>query len=446
MKRIIDHFLRDWVAQKKRKPLILRGARQVGKTHAVRKLSEGFETFIEINLEMDREARKIFEEHLDAKIIVQQLSILSGTKIEPGKTLLFLDEIQQVSQAILALRYFYEQIPELHVIAAGSLLEFAIKKVGMPVGRATQLYMYPLSFMEFLAAQGHTLWIEELLKGGPLPSFLHTKLIELIGIYIAVGGMPEAINTWLEHHQPRQVKKVHRDILTLYTQDFEKYGEKHQVKYLSLVFQKSLNQLSKSFIYARLGEYRKRELEPAFELLGKAGLLYQVFRTSGQGVPLGADADLGEFKPLFLDVGLTQSLLKQDMTTWLLNPLENFINKGAIVEAFVGQELLAYSDPIDKEALFFWRKNIRESQAEVDYLLELSEQIIPVEVKAGKSTRLHSMLTFLEGHKRSPYGIRFWAQRAERTTQIQSYPLYQVMHPLLSHRDYLDDALRFLLV
>ncbi len=443
MKRIIDHFLKDWSSQKTRKPLILRGARQVGKTHAVRELGNNFDTFIEINLEVDREARKIFEEHLDARIIVRQLSILFDRKIEPGKTLLFIDEIQQVSQAILSLRYFYEYIPDLHVIAAGSLLDFAIQKVGMPVGRATQLYMYPLSFLEFLGAQHHSSWIKELLSVDPVPLFLHEKLMELIGTYIAIGGMPEAVNVWLEHRQPRRVKQVHRDILSLYSQDFEKYGKKHQVKYLSLLFGKALNQIAQSFIYARIGEYRKRELEPAYELLSKAGLLYQVFRTSGQGIPLGADADLGEFKPLFLDVGLTQSLLKQDMASWLLNPLENFVNKGAIVEAFVGQELLAYSDPIDKEALFFWRKNTRGSHAEVDYLLEL-EEVIPVEVKAGKTTRLHSMLAFLEDHKRSPYGIRFWSRQAEKTPQVRSFSLYQVACPLVEHREYLADALHFL--
>jgi len=427
MKRTIDYFLREWKTREHRKPLLLRGARQVGKTHAIRTLGKTFSTFIEINLETNETARAIIERDLNVERIVFQLSELTQKPIKPGSTLLFFDEIQNTPNTINALRYFYELMPELHVIAAGSLLDFAIEQVGIPVGRVTSLYMHPVSFVEFLVAQGHKEWVKAFLEHSPekpLGEPLHELLLHQVGIYLAIGGMPEAVNQWIKVKQSRAVKIVHEDLIATYEQDFGKYAKQHQIKYLTLLFSKSIQQLSHKFMYARIGEYQKRELEPALELLERAGIVTKVTRSAGLGIPIGAQADLNDFKIIFLDVGISQSLLKLDITPWFIDPLATFVNKGELVEAFVGQEILAYADPIRKERLYYWHKENRTSQAEVDYLIQVEDKVIPIEVKSGSSRRIKSMHLFFESHPDSPYGLRIWANNYDTEKNIRSYPLY----------------------
>lgn len=444
MKRIIDSFLLEWKKRSNRKPLLLRGARQVGKTYSMRILGKTFENFVEINLEANPDARKIIERDMDPRRIIRQLSELLQVTINPGSTLLFFDEIQTTPQAITTLRYFYEQLPELHVAAAGSLLDFAIDQVGIPVGRVSSLYMYPVSFLEFLAALGHIKWVDLILKHNlekPVSEPLHKKLIGLAGEYLAIGGMPEAINEWVATKTSRSTKIVHADLLFNYQQDFGKYAKKHQIKYLNLLFEKATNQIGSKFMYNRVGEYQKRELEPALELFEKAGLINKVICSSGQGVPLGAQAKPDDFKIIFLDVGLTQALLKLDIVPWLLHPETKFINSGPIVEAFVGQELLAYSDPIHKESLFYWRKQKRSSQAEVDYLAQIDRHVVPIKVKAGSSKRIKSMQIFLESHPNCLYGLRYSSDNYSRSKQIKNYPLYAVAKPLCDASPMLQKAL-----
>lgn len=448
MKRLIDYHLQEWKQRENRKPLLLRGARQVGKTHAVRQLGKTFSNFIEINLESDGAARSIVEKDLDPKRIVWQLSEVLQKDIIPGSTLLFFDEIQQSPQAITALRYFYEIIPELHVVAAGSLLDFAIEQVGLPVGRISTLYLYPLSFLEFVVALGHHKWAQLIIEKGatdvPLSDALHEQLVNLVGEYLAIGGMPEAVNEWIKTKTSRSVKIVHTDLIYHYQQDFGKYAKKHQIKYLNLLFQKAIEQLSRKFMFSRVGEYKKRELEPALELLEKAGLVYKVIKSSGQGIPLGAQATLDNFKIIFLDTGLSQALLKLDITPWFVSPLEAFINKGELVEAFVGQEILAYSDPIAKETLFYWNRENRGSEAEIDYLVQIKDQVVPIEFKAGQGKRIKSMHLFFEAHPKSSYGIRFSADQSALYKEIYSYPLYAVIKPFLDASTTLHDAALYL--
>lgn len=449
MKRIIDHFLLEWKDQANRKPLLLRGARQVGKTHAVRALGKQFENFVEINLESNEAARAILEKDLDLARIILQLSELLQKRIEPGTTLLFFDEIQLVPKAIIALRYFYETMPALHVVAAGSLVDFAIEQVGVPVGRITTLYMYPVSFFEFLVALGHLEWAKALLRYTPNQPLnneaLHEKLIHLIGIYLAIGGMPEAVNAWLHNKTSRDAKTVHMDLIYAYEQDFGKYAKKNQIKYLNLLFSKITEQISNKFMYSRVGEYQKRELAPALELLEKAGIIYKIIKSSGQGIPIGAHADLDNFKIIFLDVGLSQALLKLDISPWFVDPLKTFINKGEIIEAFVGQEILAYSDPIQKNALFYWCKESRGSEAEVDFLVQIKEHVVPIEVKSGISKRIKSMHIFLDSHPNSPYGLRFWAGNYLQEDNIYSYPLFAIAKPLIDADDVMRTAIQTLI-
>jgi predicted AAA+ superfamily ATPase len=338
-------------------------------------------------------------------------------------------------------------MPELHVIAAGSLLDFAIEQVGMPVGRITSRYMYPMSFLEFLVALGHERWAQAILKHDihePLLESLHESLLNLVGVYLAIGGMPAAVNAWVKTQAPRNVKKVHSDLLDSYQQDFNKYAAAHQVKYLDALFHNVLSQLSNKFMYSRVGEYQKRELEPAFELLKKAGIAHPVTQSAGQGIPIGAQAQLNDFKIIFLDVGLGQASLNLDITPWFIEPLASFINKGEIVEAFVGQEILAYSDPIAKSNLFYWHRDSRNSQAEVDYLVQIKEQIVPVEVKAGTSLRIKSMHIFLDSHTNSSYGIRFSAHNYVIEERVHTYPLYIVAKPFFDANENVREALMML--
>lgn len=444
MRRLIDYFLLEWKNRAVRKPLLLRGARQVGKTHALRELGKTFSQVVEVNPESNALAKAILEKDNDPQRVVKQLSELYQMSIIPGETLLFFDEVQHTPKAITTLRYFYEQMPELHVVAAGSLLDFAIEQVGIPVGRVSSLYMYPLSFLEFLVALGHYRWAELVLDHDPSELFneqVHEKLLAILGEYLAIGGMPEAVNRWIETKTSRESKIVQADLLSAYEQDFGKYAKKHQIKYLNLIFRKAIDQLSKKFMYTRVGEYRKRELEPALELLEMAGLLYPVVRCSGHGLPLGAQADLDDFKIILLDVGLSQALLKLDITPWFLNPMASFVNKGELVEAFVGQEILAYSDPVAKEGLFYWRREMRASQAEIDYLVQIHDAVVPIEVKAGSSKRIKSMQLFLEEHPQSLYGLRFSSDNYATYKKIHSYPLYAVAKPFFDTSEAVHEAL-----
>ncbi len=447
MKRTIDYFLLQWKQKKNHRSLLLRGARQVGKTHAVRTLGKTFEHFVEVNLELDEQAREIFTATLDVNRIILRLSQHFNKPIEAGKTLLFIDEIQSVPLAITALRYFYELHPGLHVVAAGSLLEFAIEQVGMPVGRVTFLYMYPMSFLEFMAALGSTGMVKMILDQGlqdeyPVLEATHQKLLEMVSTYLAIGGMPAAVNEWITTKMGRDVTGIHEGLLKTYQNDFDKYARKHQIKYLSLLFKKALEQLSCKFIFAHVGEYKKRELEPALELLVRAGLLHPVKRSAGQVIPIGAQASLDDFKLIFLDVGLTQALLKLNLTDWFLNPLTTMVNNGTIVEAFVGQELLAYADPISEEELYYWQRASKNSDAEIDYLVQLKGQVVPIEVKAGTSLHIKSMHLFLDAHTQATsYGIRCSGRQHEYTEKLHTYPLYAVAKPLIDNNEEMRNAL-----
>ncbi len=216
-------------------------------------------------------------------------------------------------------------------------------------------------------------------------------------------------------------------LLDTYRQDFAKYARKLQVKYVELLFEHIPVQLGRKFKYSLIeGDYRKRELAPAMDLLVAAGIAHKVYYSSGQGIPLGAQIDPQDYKIIFLDTGLAQALLDLDVSQWFLNPNNEFINKGALVEAFVGQELLAYASPHSKNNAYYWHKEGSSGQAEIDYLLQIDASVIPVEVKSGLGRTLKSMQTFLEGHIKSPYGIRFSTQNYSTYNTVHSYPLYAI--------------------
>lgn len=427
-KRLIDLHLDRWKTDPFRKPLLLRGARQVGKTHAIRRLGAQFQSFVEVNFEQLEGAASLFEKDLVPEKLIMSLSLLLKTPIIPGETLLFFDEVQESPRAILALRYFYEEMPKLHVIAAGSLLEFAIAKVGVPVGRICMLYMYPLSFMEYLVAMGEKLIAQEILAhsaGVPMAEVIHTKILGLLGEYLSIGGMPEAVARWKHTQDPVSALHVLQQIAATYRQDFEKYARKTQVKYLEQLFRQIPHVVGREFSYREIhGEYRKRELAPALELLERANIIHAIRHSSGQGIPIGAEVDFETFKVIYLDVGLCQAILGVDVSLWFLHPLEGFENRGEIAEGFIGQELICYASPDSKAEIHFWKRREKNSSAEIDYLIQRGEQIIPIEVKSGHGNTLRSLRLFLDTHPKTVSGIRFSSLNYSVMNQLDSRPLY----------------------
>jgi len=437
MKRLIDYYLQAWKQSEERKPLLLRGARQIGKTYAVRQLGNTFDSFVEVNFEFVAQARDVFEQDLDPDRIIRDLSLIVGTQIVPGKTLLFFDEIQGVPKALIALRYFYEKLPQQHIIAAGSLLDFTIQSVGIPVGRVSSLYMYPLSFFEFLCACGHELLAQAIMPGAitvPISDGVHKKLLMLLGEFCAIGGMPEAVMQWKKKRNPAICAEVHHALVDTYRQDFGKYAERFQIKYLDLLFNAIPRFLGSKFKYSFIeGKYRKRELAPCVDLLTTAGVAHAVTRSAGNGIPLGAEADAESFKLIFLDIALGQALLGLDVKAWFLNSEQEFVNKGSVAEALVGQELLAYTHPTRKDHLFYWQRNTTGSEAEIDYLMSSAGVVIPVEVKSGTGNTLKSMHMFLDSHQQSPYGLKFSVHNYSVHEKIHSYPLYAISSIIKDH-------------
>lgn len=427
MKRLMDWHLAEWKSAPHRKPLLIRGARQVGKTYGVRYLGKSFENIVEINFERRKEANKIFAKDLVPERIMQELSLFSGQPIIPGKTLLFFDEVQECPEAIQSMRYFFEEMPSLHLVAAGSLLDFALEKIGLPVGRIESLYVYPLSFMEFLVAIGESLLAKSLLnpeKSVPLGEAIHSKLLDLVGQYLSMGGMPEAVDRWIQTKSPLESFKVHHQLVDTYRQDFQKYAKKHQIKYLDLLFQEIPRYIGKQFKYSEIhGEYKKRELSPCLDLLCLANVIHKVPHSAGHGLPLGAESNSEWFKLIFLDIALCQAILGLDLSAWFLASKETFANRGEIMEAFIGQELLCYAAPYKKIDLYFW-KTESSGQAEVDFLYDYESSIVPIEVKSGDGRSLKSMHRFLESHERSAYGVRFSTQNPSVFQKIDSRPLY----------------------
>jgi predicted AAA+ superfamily ATPase len=430
MKRLVFYDLLDWRYSSTRMPILLRGARQVGKTHLVRQLGEKFDQLVEVNFEKKPDLAKIFEYDLDPVRITRELSLALEGNIVPGKTLLFFDEVQAAPKSILALRYFYEEMPALHVIAAGSLVDFAIDKVGVPVGRVSFLYLYPLSFVEYLYARGFQKLAIEMIKHNPseaMPEVIHTKALRLLGEYTAIGGMPKAIDQWINTQDIQLCSNTLQSIKNAYEQDFSKYAKKHEIKYVELLFRQIPGLICQPFKYSNLAtDYRKRELEPSLHLLEKAGILHQVMYSAGNGLPLGAETEFSKFKLVMFDIGLCQTILGLERKDWFIDPGLAFINKGKITENFVGQELLAYANPANKQNLYYWRRELRGSNAEIDYLITSHHNIIPIEVKSGHGAGLQSMRAFLQSHPSSPHGIRFSTHNYSIFDGIHSYPLYAI--------------------
>lgn len=407
--------LQEWAGQAQRKPLIIRGARQVGKSTLVRQLAAAVPLdLVEVNFERNPEVRQAFESR-DPASVLATLKLLTGQTVVAGKSLLFLDEIQAAPEAIAALRYFHEEMPALHVIGAGSLLEFTLAdaKFPMPVGRVEYMHLGPLQFEDFLNGMGESAlasWLQEVslteLRTRPIAPAVHDKHMELLRLYWVVGGMPEAVARFADTRDFEAVGRVHQSIVATYRDDFGKYSHGALKNRVQLVFDRLPSMVGRKFKYAHVShEHRAADLATALQQLCMARVAYKVRHTSANGVPLEAEVSERDFKTLYMDVGLMCSALHLTLLDLRREEL-SLINNGALAEQFVGQHLL-YSGPwYQAPALHYWMREAKSASAEVDYVIAQGQQIIPVEIKAGKSGTLKSLHRFLYEKRRS-FGLRF---------------------------------------
>ena len=325
LKRRIDIDLLEWMEAEDRKPLVLRGARQVGKSSAVRELSKKFAHFLEINFENknDAVAKPVFERNSNPKTICDELSAIYETPIIAGKTLLFLDEIQSCPDAISSLRFFYEQMPELHVIAAGSLLEFALQNIpSYAVGRLRSVYMYPFSFEEFLQAMNNAILLDKLTAVSPLnplPNELHKKLTGLLLRFVAIGGMPEVVSKYALGGSLLECQNILDELTETLYNDFAKYKQRVPAMRLGEVFSAIIAQTGQKFTYSRASTSANQiQMKECIELLKMSGLVYSVTHTSSNGLPLAAETNARYRKLMIFDTGIYQRLLRLEMANLLL--------------------------------------------------------------------------------------------------------------------------------
>ncbi len=401
-------FLQDWKKRKNRKPLVIRGARQVGKTFLVEQFVAEFESFIKINFEETPEYKEFFKTN-DVKTILENISLEFRTKIEPEKTLLFLDELQACPEAIPTLRYFYEKIPGLYLITAGSLLDHILNETEypMPVGRVEFLYVYPLSFKEFLLAAGENMLVDHLASfhpGKAISGVVHNKVLKLLRNYFFIGGMPEAVKTYFETSDLLEVERVHESILTSMELDFTKYSKNNQPEYLRKVFRYVPRGIARKVKFANIDRLVKSTyLKQAFTKLEMSRVIHRVVATSSASVPLDNDVKEDVFKPLFFDIGLVSHILKIRLKN--LDDLM-LLNEGALAEQFVGQQLLTRKPFFIDRKLYYWIREKRDASAEIDYLMEKDNETVPVEVKAGKTGSLKSLHVFMS-EKQKDFAVRF---------------------------------------
>ena len=427
--RNIDKDLITWAQEKNRKPLLLSGARQVGKSSSVRHLAEQFDYFIEVNFEQDKRARELFlKEILTPQQLCQELAIIYETPIIPGKTLLFLDEIQSSLPAISSLRFFYEKYRDLHVIAAGSLLEFALQETpSFGVGRVRSMFLYPMSFFEFLNAANNLMLLQAVKNAdcnNPLSAPVHRKIIELLKKFLIIGGMPEVISAYINTNDLLACQRILDDLVISLRSDFVKYKEKAPVLQISAVFDSVAYQMGKKFVHTNVSrDYNIRQLKESLELLKMSGLVIPVIHTAANGLPLGAETDSKKQKMLLLDTGIFQRLLGLPLPDLLLNDDFTLVNKGNIAELFAGLELLKSGSCYEQKNLFYWHRENKSSNAEVDYIVQAGRNIIPVEIKSNTKGSMQSMRIFLE-EKQSPFGIRSSLENFGEFQNIKIVPLY----------------------
>jgi predicted AAA+ superfamily ATPase len=443
MRRIALEYLNNWKTRPNRKPLILRGARQVGKSYLVRIFAEkeGLD-LLELNLETEVGILECFQSKNPQEIITL-LELKTNRKIIPGKTILFLDEIQKATEIFASLRYFYEKLPELHVILAGSLFDFVFEEhnFSMPVGRIEYLYLGPMTFKEFLDGIGKenlSQYLNSYSIRDKLPLTVHDELLKLFKIYLVIGGMPEAVQTYKDTNSFLEVDRVKKSILLTYRDDFSKYTSPGKKSILQKIFQTLPASVGKKIKYMNLAPDEKiQDIKKALHLLSMARIYTPVFHTAGHGIPLRAQINEKIQKCLMLDVGLLNSAFGYSYADFISLENDALFNIGNICEQFVGQHLLYAGETFEEPELFYWVREKSQSSAELDYLISVGPKIIPIEVKAGKTGTLKSLQSFMK-EKEISFGVRFNAnlpilQKADFSLpntkgefQLLSLPVYMV--------------------
>jgi len=442
IERKVEAELIRWKDSENRKPLILRGARQVGKTFVVNRFSQNFEHFIEINLERPRE-RELFTNFNTGQELFERILLYKGRKVEKDQALLFIDEIQHSSEAIRSLRYLFEDVKELRVIAAGSLLEVFSKRNGFsfPVGRVKNLFLYPVNFLEYLKAKNPPLAENLLNLDLTVETTHHDLLLEAFNEYAFIGGMPEALALYLETGSYSIIREIYDAIFMGYLEDVEKYSNIAKAKYLTHTIDRAPLYAGERITYEKFGEssYRSREMKEAFDILERALIVHRARPSTSTQIPIIEKLRKAP-KLFFLDVGLTNYRIGFKEFFSSRQSLDN-VYQGKISEQVAAQEIISqtYLSP----SLRFW---IREKGlAETDLLYPFKEFIIPIEVKSGKAGKLRSLNLFMEKSDH-PYAIRIYAGKS-RIDQIQlasgkEFHLYSIPYYLLPR---LDEAINHLI-
>ena len=427
MKRDIFILLEKWKHSERRKPLILNGARQVGKTYSLKHFGKSsYKNFAYLNFEKDESLRQYFDSTLDPKELIKILSIHTKTDIEPQHTLLVFDEIQECPKALNSLKYFCEEANEYHIAAAGSLLGVkTAHEKGFPVGKVNFLHLYPLTFFEFLSAFGQEklrTFLENLHSYEPLLNPMHEKLIQLLKIYFFVGGMPEACAEYAKSESVNVVREIQLEILSAYEKDFAKHAPGNEVMKITTVWTQIHRQLAKEnkkFIFAAIRKSaRGRDYEEAIQWLSDAGLIHKSHLVESPKFPLSAYADNSIFKIFLLDVGLLGAQSHLSPQAIIDGNLLFTEFKGALTENYVAQELIAEKH----KQLYYWTS---EGTAEIDFLIEDDHEIYPLEAKAGASQKKKSLLVYKEKYAPSKL-IRTSTMNLKHDGDIYNYPLYLI--------------------
>ncbi len=442
MQRTCMTFLKEWLNSDDRRPLVIRGARQVGKTWVVRELakSEG-RKLVELNLERKPDYISLFSSN-DPGQIMLNISSFAGD-IDPQKTLLFLDEIQASPELLAKLRWFAEEMPELPVIAAGSLLEFVLAQhtFSMPVGRIQYIHLEPLSFEEFLQAQDKDNLVNYIKKyqlEREFPLVVHNELMVFFKEYILIGGMPQAVDNWVTKKSLAGVQRIHADLIATYRDDFNKYNGRLSIERLDEVIKAVPFSLGQKFMYSRVNpNAQASSIKQALDLLCKAKVCHKVFGSAANGIPLGAELQDKYLKVLFLDVGLCSSLL--GLVLDQLNAIKDItlINSGGISEQVVGQLLRTIAPFYLEPELYYWHRSEKSSNAEVDYVIQFRNKVIPLEVKSGSTGSLKSLHLFM-GLKKYAYAVRVNADIPSKTqVSVKDHTGSMVEYTLISIPYYL---------
>lgn len=428
--RKIDQELLQWKNDTERKPLLLRGARQVGKTSAVRHLAKQFKYFVEVDFNERKDIHYLFNGTYTPQEICEMLSVQMNIPIVAGETLLFFDEIQACSDAINRLRYFYEKYPELHLIAAGSLLEFALEQLpSYGVGRIRSIFMYPFSFEEFLDATGKGMLAKAVNDASPfhpLPDILHEQALRMLRVFLSIGGMPAVVAMYAKNGNLLECQNILSELILSFQDDFAKYRKHVPSLRIDAVFRSVAEQGLGKFVYNKVDSTGNTDqIRKALETLILAGLVYPVTHTAANGIPLGAEINEKYRRMLLCDTGLVQRILNLNISDILASDDLQTINRGAIAEIFVGTELVKAASCYFPVPLYCWHREKAGSNAEVDYVVQIADTICPIEVKSGIKGSMQSMRFFLDTKGLSK-GIRTSLENFCTYENILVYPLYAI--------------------